>query len=858
MARWPWRGFRLQLVAGTERVREWPFDIIGQQDWDAWVLVCVAAALVLVGHAAVSRPWRTGRGLLVAPLILAGVGGAVLVVAVPALHDRFVGMFWTLGTLVLVSLTFYLNLWPRLGAGRIAVLVGLRSVALAMLVTMLFDPIVRWTAKPAPERALIFVIDASGSMSFPDVQNGPTRFQSVWRVLEPELGRVRESFVPQFYTFSTGLDELKDPDDLASLQPAGKATDIVAAMNAAGAKARTGARAAFVLISDGIDNASPSVAGALRYFSFPIYTVLVGSEQAEGATMANVAVTNVEASDDFVVGHETVVRATVKSSALSGRVVDVRMAPVDSAGKPLGEARAEKLVLQPAAEGQAVELKYTPRGTGVHRLAVWVDPVPGERSTADNRQEFQGLALDPRIKVLYVEGRVRPEYTQLNRALARDPNVEVATLLRIQQDRFTAGGTVDGRRFTKMPQTYDEWRTFDVILIGDLDASFLTRMQQESIEKHVSEGGGLMMIGGQNSFGPGAYEGTPIERALPVFVGPVSAGQERSEFVPRLTAEGATHPATDGLAEWFGVEQKKGEKAIPALRGNVVVPKAKSGAQVLAVHAERPAPEDSAPQIVLAVQRYGKGRSAAFTVDTTYLWYLPMRAMGQDSPYNRIWGQLIRWLAGEDATNRQRGAGVDGLLNKSLFQLGESVKVRAMVRDERGDATRFAQVNLTLRRGGSSEAKQVPLPASEGRTGMYEVVIPTPEKGEYSAELSATKDGKSLGKQPLTFTVIPPAEEMLKLAADRKGMAELATATRGRAYTLDELPKLISDLTPPPAIDPEASVRSVRLSNWVRAGMALAGKPPTWEKAYDLPMQGALVLGLLGIEWALRRRWQLP
>ena len=40
-------------------------------------------------------------------------------------------------------------------------------------------------------------------------------------------------------------------------------------------------------------------------------------------------------------------------------------------------------------------------------MAVWIDPVAGERNLADNRQEFQGLAIDPRIKVLYIEGRLK-------------------------------------------------------------------------------------------------------------------------------------------------------------------------------------------------------------------------------------------------------------------------------------------------------------------------------------------------------------------------------------------------------------------------------------------------------------------
>lgn len=460
---------------------------------------------------------------------------------------------------------------------------------------------------------------------------------------------------------------------------------------------------------------------------------------------------------------------------------------------------------------------------------------------------------------MYIEGRARPEYRDLNRALTRDSNIELASLLRIQQQRFAASGTVDGETFTAMPRTAEEWKKFDVIILGDLDSSFLSRSQQEMIEQRVAEGGGLLMIGGQNSFGPGNYKDTAIEKALPVFVGDVNAAQEKSEFVPRLTAEGAAHPAMEGLGEWFGSEDKAGTKGLPPIRGNVVVAREKSGAQVLLTHAGRLGP-DGKPQIVLAVQRYGKGQSAAFTADTTYLWYLPLRGLGQESPYNRLWGQLVRWLAGGDVRNRNRGAGLEGLQNKNVFQLGETVKFRAMVRDDKGDATRYTQVNLTLRRAGQADKKSernFPLAAAESRVGLYEVTLPGVDKGEWVAELSASKDGKELGRQELKFTVIPPADEMLKIAANPTAMRAIAEQTRGFSYPLPQLPVLLEQLI---RSDPNANAakqRTLPLANTIRTLLVFMGCTPQWDKKYDLPMQGMLVVMLLAGEWVLRRRWQL-
>ncbi|MGH7214649.1 MAG: hypothetical protein ACREIT_07795, partial [Tepidisphaeraceae bacterium] len=225
---------------------------------------------------------------------------------------------------------------------------------------------------------------------------------------------------------------------------------------------------------------------------------------------------------------------------------------------------------------------------------------------------------------------------------------------------------------------------------------------------------------------------------------------------------------------------------------------------------------------------------------------------------NRFWGQLVRWLAGEDVRNRQKGAGIEGLLNKTVYQLGETVRLRTMVRDEKGDATRYAQVHVILRRDGDKEPKQLALSPQETRTGMYDVTIPSLDKGEYLAELVATKDGKPIGRQALKFTVIPPADEMLKIAANPKLMREIAEATKGFTYPLAQFGALIDELirNDPNAVTAQQEV--VPLANFLRSGLAAIGLNVHWKKKYDLPLQGLLVVAMLTSEWIMRRRWQLP
>lgn len=76
---------------------------------------------------------------------------------------------------------------------------------------------------------------------------------------------------------------------------------------------------------------------------------------------------------------------------------------------------------------------------------------------------------------------------------------------------------VDVRRPGRLPATLAEFQTYDSIVLSNVAAYQLTPDQMKAIRSSVRDlGAGLVMIGGENSFGPGAYRGTPIEEALPV------------------------------------------------------------------------------------------------------------------------------------------------------------------------------------------------------------------------------------------------------------------------------------------------------------------------------------------------------
>ncbi len=68
-----------------------------------------------------------------------------------------------------------------------------------------------------------------------------------------------------------------------------------------------------------------------------------------------------------------------------------------------------------------------------------------------------------------------------------------------------------------LPDRMEEILAFDAVVLADIPATSLNMRQMNMLRRYVSDfGGGLAMLGSENSFGLGGYYQTPIEQALPL------------------------------------------------------------------------------------------------------------------------------------------------------------------------------------------------------------------------------------------------------------------------------------------------------------------------------------------------------
>ncbi len=832
-------------------------DFLGQHAFAWWAVVIAAIGLTLLAYAfwqwrqIRSAPEATGAGAdkraapppdgkLAGPsasasspaprsLYLAAVAGLVAILYalmawfLPAARAPAPAMVMTGLLLLLAIWIFYTRVYDFLGRTRVMILLALRSLAIIFLLLMMFQPALAWVTIPHHLPTLGIVIDASGSMSVNDQPNSPSRYlQSVLAAKELS-GVVTGHFKTAYFAYDGRHNApLADENQYSSIAPNGTATDLPTAIKLA---TDNGAQEV-VLFSDGIQN-GPTPLHTLAHLGAKVFTVRVGSTATHAKGVPEINIVRVVGPQSAPVNTRCLLTAEIQSTALNDRTVQVNL----MVGKTLLKSR--RLVLESGPSPQHVKLSFTPRKVGRMLLVVRIPPDPQERSTAGNSQQFPILITNPRINVLYIEAQIRPEVGPLAQDLATDPNVNLVSLIQTRPGYFMVRGMQGG--LTALPQTQAQWKTFKVIILGDVPADFLSGVQRQELRHVIKNGAGFLMIGGMQNFASGGWGNSSMAPVFPINLASVHPSQLSRSFVPELTAFGQRSAIFAGITSWF-VPPGGGRPALqlPDLDGCVAFAGLSPAGQSLLVDPREQV--NGAPAVVLAVGHYGKGRSAAFAGDTTYRWQLELRTLGNQSPYHRFWGQLIRWLAGESKVKTAAGPSVTALLRRQRYQPRQIVRLRAQVTDMSGQSTRYAHTQVTEEMP-DGKIRTLRLNADHRNIGMYHRNIRPRLPGKYRLVFSARKGGKLLGTDKTNFYIMAPQTEMTKLAAEPVILRRIARLTGGTFSEIDGVGALGRRLN-----------ASLPKANQIRR-MSVP--------LYSNPICFILFVLAISAEWFLRRKWQL-
>lgn len=740
---------------------------------------------------------------------------------------------WTLaGLLALVAVGVALaglGLRREPALQRRMVLWALRLGAGLAAAFFLFEPGIRNLQVARVKNRIAVLVDRSASMAFPAEPGGGSRSTRVAEYLESvqaDLAALQDRFTIEYYGFDPELAPVTI-ELLRKQAPRGNKTDLLSALRSvkAGEQGSASKKLSGVLLfSDGADNVelSAGVAGkarsALEELQVPVTTFLVGKEG-----LKDLAVEQVKVDDFAFVRNSMVVEVEIRGRGFKGLTIPVVL-------RREGQTVASKSVtLKSEDDLQSLSFSVSPDQTGRFVYTVSVPIYPDEAVTENNSRSFALKVIRDRVRVLLVVGRPSWDERFLRALLRADANVDLVSfyILRTMSDEPQVRSD---RELSLIPFPMDEifdtkLDTFDVVIFqnfGYTDPQLSVSQYEKNLERYVYNGGGFAMIGGDHAFGEGRSNFPVLGQALPVE--PAGRSASLDVFKPRLTPEGLRHPVTS-----FSQGAANSESAWTALPGipGANITRVKPGATVLLDHPFQNVDGRNAP--VLALWEYGRGRSLALTVDSSWYWAFAAHAGGSPSRhYDRFWGNALRWLVRDpDLTTLTVTA------DPPSVEPGRPVGVIVAARTPDYQPAVDAQVKVDL----FSVKLQRPVGTQTGVTGADGVVrleFPPPEPGAYKLFGSARKGDRGLGESEDAVAVRAVGPELSDASVRADILEGIARFTGGRAHRIS-----IGTFPEVPLLDPPV----------VEVGRSK--DEPLWDRWYYL----IILVALLGTEWLLRRRF---
>jgi hypothetical protein len=436
-------------------------------------------------------------------------------------------------------------------------------------------------------------------------------------------------------------------------------------------------------------------------------------------------------------------------------------------------------------------------------VEISVAPQAGEATRRNNTVSRSVKVISEKIRVALIAGVATWDYQHLRAALTHSPRFNVIDFL-----------IDDGQSGPGAAQILEQ----DVIILCELPARSLDSAQWDAISRLVEEqAGSVVLIAGDPSIAA-SYGAQPLTAALLPWRGgtqPAWRIWRGEDPMFRVTPVAADLPEQIKLSDDIDTSRAMFNE-LPGIYRFVSMPPLKPVARALLVDRDSGSP-------VLTETRVGAGRSLMLGINEVWRW----RATLPGSEIDRIWTQLIRFAAHQPYAVSEGNLRLDA--DRLHLEPGEPLRVRARVRSqpESGPDAPDDPPTLQLTRGGSVlRSEQLGSPIA-GSTDRYETVIPELGAGDHELRLVADTHVVAL-----PIHVAPTDEtEMRDISPDPSHLRRVV-GPRGDVLDLADLrdlPRRFQESTAP-----EPMYRELRL--------------------WDSPYLFLLVLGCLGVEWAVRKR----
>ncbi len=704
--------------------------------------------------------------------------------------------------------------------------VTVRSSVLVLILFCLLRPVIT-TMQVSPQETYLGVIfDDSQSMSISDMSGLQTRSAVVNNTLVGGgvLDDLADSFQIRSFRFDKQAERIAG---IEGLSESGTASSIHEALEYVDAQLSGLPLGGLVLVTDGADNSEidPVIkAQDLGTRQIPVFTVGVGQETIP----QDIGIVDVSAAKTVLEGSVFTISAGISHQGYEGQEIELRVKD--------GDSIVESQVVTLGAEGvtHRFELELTPERLEAIVYDLEVELQGGEFIAQNNIHSFlvDNSEKEP-LDILYIEGHPRNEYKFIRRAIEGDTSLRLATYLQTGPEKYYRQGIKSPTELSEgFPRDRETLFQYEALVLGDIEERFFNADQLQMIQDFVAKrGGGFLMSGMIDE----EFIQTPVEDILPVTLieegflpshlrGGIRRGDHPAGelFFPRLTNNGEFSP----LLRLAGDDSENSVlwRQLPELQGVYVTGRIKPGATVLMEHPLLQYQNQALP--VIALQRYGSGRSMVVTTASSWRWQMMMPYA--DQSHETLWRQMLRWLS-VSAPER-----ITIEFDREFYNVGDEVNITATVLDDSyepdNNATLYMQTRDPL-----NAITDTSMEWDIEEDGVYRASFVVEEEGVYDLLVDVATvagEGASDGSEKAAaFVVTPSLREYNNAAMDSDLLGRIAEASGGNYVPITEAGNLADTIK----YTPNAYTREVQIDLW------------------DQPWVLALLITLLCMDWVARR-----
>ncbi len=285
----------------------------------------------------------------------------------------------------------------------------------------------------------------------------------------------------------------------------GEYTDLAAALKLALATFPEDTARRVVLISDGNENRGNALEQALAARNLGVQIDVVPLQYFYDR---EVLVEKVSIPPDVKEGETVNINVVIRASEPTGGTLQIFQKADNYRAPAPGNEKPQPIRLQRGVNVLTLKQLITKPNFYTFSAEFYPEEGSGDQRAINNKAEGFTHARGT-AQVLLIEG-TRDEHAELVKALT-EKKINVTTLV---APRVDGSGSVDG---DPMPNDLAQLQPYDTVILGNVPKDAFTEAQHQLFASHVHDmGGGLIMLGGRDSFGAGGWMNTAVEKALPV------------------------------------------------------------------------------------------------------------------------------------------------------------------------------------------------------------------------------------------------------------------------------------------------------------------------------------------------------